>query len=490
MNYVSTRGNAAPVPSAAAIKIGLCEDGGLYMPEALPTFDREMLTSLCHDSYPVRAAKILSTFLTDYTYEELLADTERAYSKERFPKGATVMHALSDMQVLELFNGPTCAFKDMALQIMPRLFVRAQQKCGENQTALILVATSGDTGKAALEGYRDVPGIKIQVYYPTDGVSEIQKMQMRTQEGDNVSVIAIEGNFDDAQSGVKRIFSDAAIKQKLASESVYLSSANSINFGRLVPQVVYYVSAYCDLLASGVIAYGDKLNVTVPTGNFGNIFAAYLAKLCGVPIGMLVCASNQNNVLTDFLACGTYDRNRPFHKTVSPSMDILISSNLERLLYLVAGPDRTREYMQSLAKEGKYSLSADDFAKIRESFVGYCTTEDETLHTIREVFEKEKYLIDTHTAVAVCAARRYREIDKACMLTVSTASPYKFAPDVLLALGEERIDGIAALDALSKRTGTEIPAPLYALGNRQARFSAVIASREMEKEVLAFAKNQ
>ena len=493
MYYISTRGQCAPVPSAVAIKQGLCEDGGLYMPEQIPAITHAELTTLRSRSYPERAAYILGKFLTDYTNEELLSDASEAYATQRFVKGATALSILHDMTLLELFHGPTCAFKDMALQIMPRLFARALKKTGEERTALILVATSGDTGKAALEGYKNIDGIKIQVFYPTDGVSRIQKLQMQTQVGKNVSVMAIKGNFDDAQTGVKRIFSDEEMRTHLSDRGVFLSSANSINWGRLVPQIVYYVSAYCDMIADGVIELGDEIDVTVPTGNFGNIFAAYLAKKMGLPIRKLVCASNANNVLTEFLASGTYSRNRPFFKTISPSMDILISSNLERLLYLVLGTEKTREYMKELSEHGEYTLSREDFLAVTESFVGYCASEQETRDAIKTVFEKEKYLTDTHTAVAIVAARKYMCHSEAPrkMLTVSTASPYKFAPDVLLSLGKSvNADSVGILDALSEVSSTEIPAPLAALKNKDVRFSEMISRDDMESAVLAFASQK
>ena len=339
MNYISTRGIIKESVSAAyAIKTGLASDGGLFMPESIPTITESELKCLMADTYPVRAAKILAKFLTDYTFEELLEDAEGAYAKEKFGKSPAPVTKLDENNyMLELWHGPTCAFKDMALQIMPRLFTRALKKCGENKTALILVATSGDTGKAALEGYKDIPGTKIKVFYPVHGVSRVQKLQMQTQEGENVSVSGIVGNFDDAQNGVKMIFSDSDVKKKLAEKNVFLSSANSINWGRLVPQIVYYISAYCDMASSGAIKFGEEIDVCVPTGNFGNIFAGYIAKLMGLPIKKFICASNVNNVLTDFLRTGVYNRNRDFHATISPSMDILISSNLERLLYVMFG---------------------------------------------------------------------------------------------------------------------------------------------------------
>ena len=394
MKYYSTRSkNTMGVSAAEAIKNGLAPDGGLYMPESIPVLTEDMMTELSRMSYPERAARILHMYLTDYTEEELLADCNAAYSEERFKGGSAPLSPLGDtMAVLELWHGPTCAFKDMALQIMPRLLSRALVKTGETRTALILVATSGDTGKAALEGYRDIPQIKIKVFYPANGVSRVQKLQMITQSGENVSVSAINGNFDDAQSGVKRIFSDDGIAKELDARDTFLSSANSINWGRLVPQIVYYVSAYLDSVKMGLIRMGEALDVCVPTGNFGNIFAAFMAKKMGVPLGRLVCASNMNNVLTDFLATGTYDRNRPFHTTISPSMDILISSNLERLLYLVAGPEKTASYMAALAKDGCYTLDKADLAAIKESFCGAYTSEDETRATIKTVTECEGVL--------------------------------------------------------------------------------------------------
>ena len=493
MNYISTRGyKENNVTSAEAIKRGLAPDGGLYMPESMPKFTAEFIKTLLPLSYAERSAAVLSAFLTDYTKEELLEDASLAYAEEKFGSAPAPVVACRDMHVLELWHGPTCAFKDMALQLMPRLFSRALKKCGEDKTALILVATSGDTGKAAMEGYRDVPGTKIQVFFPTDGVSRVQKLQMQTGEGANVSVMAIRGNFDDAQTGVKKIFSDADIKKSLAEKNLFLSSANSINWGRLVPQVAYYVSAYCDMVASGAIAMGEEIDITVPTGNFGNIFAAYIAKLCGLPFHHLVCASNQNNILTDFLSTGEYDRNRPFMPSISPSMDILISSNLERLLFLICGAEKTAVYMNALLKDGKYKLDEADFAKIKETFIGFYATEAQTKETICSVFEKENYLIDTHTAVAAHAAVQYQNIYKAerKMLTVSTASPYKFARDVLNALDSAKnIDGIEALEALSLATATEIPAPLFGLDKKTVRFSTIIDKSEMTDAVMSFAAN-
>lgn len=494
LKYISTRG-ALPegVSSAYAIKTGLAPDGGLFMPEKIPEIDESFIRELMPLSYVERAARVLSLFLTDFSYDELLCDATDAYSGGKFsPAQAPVTPLSGGRFMLELWHGPTSAFKDMALQIMPRLFVRAIKKCGECREALILVATSGDTGKAALEGYRDVENTKIKVFYPIDGVSRVQKMQMQSQAGNNLSVVGIEGNFDDAQNGVKRIFADEEMASRLNEGGVFLSSANSINWGRLVPQVVYYISAYCDMCISGAVKLGDDIDVCVPTGNFGNIFAAFIAKLMGLPIGRLVCASNKNNVLTDFFKTGVYDRNRMFHTTMSPSMDILISSNLERLLYTLLGTEKTAGYMRSLAECGRYELSADDLSKISESFVGYYTDEEDCSRTVREVYEKENRLIDTHTAVAVSAACRYMNDCKATspMLIVSTASAYKFASDVLFSLtGKRPENDLDALRMLHEHTGVEIPLPLSEIPSKIPRFTEVIDPNKMSESVLDFALN-
>ena len=499
MLYYSTRDAKKQNGKTAsqAIKLGLCEDGGLYMPEALPHYSEEFLRSLLPLSYPERAAEILSTFLTDYTKEELLTAAEAAYSEEKFPGGATQISALGGThRILELWHGPTCAFKDMALQIMPHLLTLALKKNGEKRTAYILVATSGDTGKAALEGYRDVDGVKICVFYPEDGVSAMQKLQMTSQKGENVHVCAIEGNFDDAQTGVKKIFADQDAAKLLDENGLFLSSANSINWGRLAPQIVYYVSAYCDLVNAGDIAFGDELDITVPTGNFGNIFAAYIAKLCGLPFGKLLCASNRNNILTDFLTTGVYDRNRAFYTTMSPSMDILISSNLERLLYLTAGAERCAAYMKRLSENGRYDVDAEVLDKIRETFRADFCTEEHTAETIRTTFETYSYLIDTHTACALYASLNAEKQNKkdgrddVKILTASTASPYKFSADVLRSLGGQiETEGFEALYALHDRTSVEIPKPLAALRGAAVRFHNVCRkdSDAMLREALDFA---
>ncbi|MBR6916290.1 MAG: threonine synthase, partial [Clostridia bacterium] len=374
MNYVSTRDRegALKIRSAEAIKRGLAPDGGLFMPERIPTLSEDEIVRLAGMKYEERAAFILGKFLDDYDPETLAGYAEEAYSEERFPGGAAPLREVEKgLYSLELWHGPTCAFKDMALQIMPRLLSGALRMTGERRVAHILVATSGDTGKAALEGFRDVDGVRITVFYPEDGVSAMQKLQMTTQEGNNVSVCAVKGNFDDAQTGVKRIFSDPEAAARAEERDTFFSSANSINWGRLAPQIVYYVSAYCDLLTAGAIKYGDPVNVTVPTGNFGNIFAGYIARRMGVPIKRFVCASNSNRVLTDFIETGVYDRNREFFRTASPSMDILISSNLERLLCVLGGPEATAGFMAELSTSGRYEIPEKLLAEVRSVFSGY-----------------------------------------------------------------------------------------------------------------------
>ncbi len=492
MKYISTRGTGTPVSAAQAIKQGLAADGGLFVPESVPTLSAQDLNALCALSYPERAARILSMFLTDYTEEELLADCRAAYSEAAFVGGtAPLVGVHAPIEVMELWHGPTAAFKDMALQIMPRLLSRALAKTGEKRTALILVATSGDTGKAALEGYRDIPQIKMIVFYPVDGVSRVQKLQMATQEGQNLSVCAIRGNFDDAQNGVKEIFGDAAIAEKLNGKGYFLSSANSINWGRLAPQIVYYVSAFCDLINAGKRAVGEPFDVCVPTGNFGNIFAAYLAKRMGLPIRRLICASNANNILTDFLETGVYDRNRRFYLTMSPSMDILISSNLERLLWFVAGPEKTAGYMKQLRETGRYEVGADVLAAIRRDFTGYYADETATAETIRKLWERDGYLSDPHTAVALTAAERYlaQTQSQIPLVVDSTASPYKFANNVYRSIvGKEASGDLEALDELSALTGTGIPYPLAGLSSRPVRFRGVCNRDEMAEQVLSFAR--
>ena len=491
MKYYSTRDpNKKKYNSAEVIKQGLASDGGLFIPESIPELTKEDIENLCKMSYAERAATVLSKFLTDYTYDELIADCEAAYCEASFPGGAAPITKVNDtLYSLELWHGPTAAFKDMALQIMPRLLSRALVKTGENNTALILVATSGDTGKAALEGYKDIERIKIMVFYPVDGVSKVQKLQMATQTGNNVNVYAIKGNFDDAQTGVKKIFSDKEAAAKLLENSYILSSANSINWGRLAPQIVYYISAYCDMLNANEISYGETVNVCVPTGNFGNIFAAYIAKLMGLPLAKLICASNTNNVLTDFFETATYDRNRHFHTTMSPSMDILISSNLERLLCFAAGEEKTAAYMVELSANGKYTIDADTKKTIDDNFVGFCANETRTAATLKKFYEKFGYLADTHTSVALDCAEQYIEKfnDGKKIIVASTASPYKFAADVYQSITDTAAKSdTEALSQLSELTNTEITYPLRNLTERKVNFDTTIEASEMLDVVYKF----
>ena len=490
MKYISTRDTEKlrSVSSAQAIKQGLADDGGLFVPESIPKIDNQFIDRLITMDYSSRAVEILSLFLEDYSKEELFSCAKSAYSSESFPGAVAPIHKLTDqLYALELWHGPTCAFKDMALQIMPRLLSLALDKTGESGNALVLVATSGDTGKAALEGYKDVERIRIKVFFPEKGVSKIQKLQMVTQSGSNVEVYGIKGNFDDAQTAVKKVFGDARISERLKEKGVFLSSANSINWGRLVPQVVYYFSAYCDLISNGEIRLGEKINFCVPTGNFGDIFAAYIAYRMGLPIAKLICASNSNNVLTDFLSSGIYNKNRRFITTMSPSMDILISSNLERLLYYTAGPENTRTWMQGLSSQGGYSVDEETINSICSLFYGYYADENETESTIRNTFENYDYLIDTHTSVGLFCANKFLSEHNNGLVTVclSTASPYKFASSVYRSITFcKPSEGYEALEQVSLLTGVPIPQPLAGLNERKVRFSKVIRPSDLAKAVI------
>ena len=491
MNYYSTRDHQQIVSAAQAIACGLAPDGGLFVPESLPEVSAQQLQALCGMTYQQRAVTIMRPFLSEFTDAELERFTAAAYGSQFDDPAVAPVHRLDDATAfLELWHGPTCAFKDMALQMLPYLLTASLKKTGEEKTVCILVATSGDTGKAALEGFRDVDRTKILVFYPDGGVSEIQKLQMVTQEGRNVGVCAVRGNFDDAQTGVKRIFSDAQLRETLASRGYFLSSANSINWGRVLPQIVYYVSSYCDLLASGAIKEGQTVNVCVPTGNFGNILSGFYAKKMGVPIGRLICASNENNVLTDFIRTGTYDRNRPFYQTASPSMDILISSNLERLLYLLSGSDEeVRGYMQALAGTGRYTVSERVFRAVQAEFsCGFCT-DAQGAQTIGKTFREKNYLLDTHTAVACTVLEGYRAETGDGTLTVveSTASPFKFCASVLDALGvTEHQPGTKVLGQLTAVTGREAPLPLASLAGKTPRFGEVADKTAMQSVVTEF----
>ena len=492
MHYVSTRDSSRRLTASQAIVEGLSRDGGLYLPESIPQLTLADIRALARLSYPERAAKIMKLYLEEFSEEELLGFAQKAYGPAKFdtPAAAPVVQLADNTYIQELWHGPTCAFKDMALQMLPYLLTASLKKTGEEKTVCILVATSGDTGKAALEGFRDVDRTKILVFYPDGGVSEIQKLQMVTQEGRNVGVCAVRGNFDDAQTGVKRIFSDEALREELAGRGYFLSSANSINWGRLLPQIVYYVSAYCDLLNAGTIEAGTRVNFCVPTGNFGNILSGFYAKRMGVPIGRLICASNENNVLTDFIRTGTYDRNRPFYQTASPSMDILISSNLERLLYLLSGSDEeVRGYMQALAGTGRYTVSERVFRAVQAEFsCGFCT-DAQGAQTIGKTFREKNYLLDTHTAVACTVLEGYRAETGDGTLTVveSTASPFKFCASVLDALGvTEHQPGTKVLGQLTAVTGREAPLPLASLAGKTPRFGEVADKTAMQSVVTEF----
>ena len=487
MYYKSTRNSSLKIGSAEAIVSGISSDGGLFVPSEVPKMTLSEITALGDLSYPERAAAVFRGFLTDFSYDEIKNCVESAYSSGSFDT-ANVMELKElrpGVNILELWHGPTCAFKDMALQILPHLLTTSVKKTGTDKKVCILVATSGDTGKAALEGFKDAPGTEILVFYPENGVSAMQKLQMTTQSGENVGVCAIKGNFDDAQTGVKKIFTDPEVHKKLSDNGIMLSSANSINWGRLAPQIVYYVSSYAQLVKDGRIIAGESINVVVPTGNFGNILAAYYAKLMGTPIAKLICASNSNNVLTDFLRTGVYDRNRKFYTTISPSMDILISSNLERLLYHLSGGDD--EYIKKIYAElsatGRFEVREDIKAALKELFYADFCSEPETKTAIAETFAGHAYTPDTHTAVAIGVYNKYLRAtgDPACTVIASTASPYKFPAAVLEALGvEEKFsDEFAMADRLNEISGLPIPKALSELKNKKPRFTGSVEKDEM-----------
>ena len=479
MQFISTRGLAPDVDSAAAVLTGLAPDGGLYLPVRLPDFDWQKCVR--SDTLSM-ATQILSTFLPDIP--EMGELVKKAYTGKFQTEDLTPTVSVGDFTVLELFRGPTSAFKDVALSMLPQLMTAAKTAKGMGEDIMILTATSGDTGKAALEGFKDVPGIRICVFYPDGGVSDVQRRQMVSQEGENVTVCAVRGNFDDAQTGVKQIF--AACREKALP--FRLSSANSINIGRLAPQITYYFKAYRDLLERGRIEMGDEVNFSVPTGNFGDILAGYLAKKLGLPVGKLICASNANKVLTDFLETGTYDRRRPLLKTTSPSMDILVSSNLERLLYLVTeDPDLVRGYMEKLNGEGFYTLSAELLEKVQAQFWGDFCDDDATADTVRRVFREKGYLCDTHTAAGWLAAEHYVNLtgDNRPMVVLSTASPYKFPKAVLEAIGEAPAgDEFALMAQLQAVSGVPVPANLANLREKPERHTGVIDKEEMLNFVL------
>ncbi len=500
MLYESTRGFSEKVTASRAIVLGLAPDRGLFVPEKFVTLSTAQIAALAQKDYRARAVEILRAYLDDFTEDELATCAGLAYGGQKFdhPAVAPVQKIAPGLYALELWHGPTLAFKDMALQLMPHLLTRAAQKTGEDATIAILVATSGDTGKAALEGFKDVPGTVIAVFYPEKGVSEVQKLQMVTQEGGNLAVIAVQGNFDDAQTGVKEIFGDTVFNAELKKYGFVLSSANSINWGRLAPQIVYYFSAYADLMTAGEIEPGEEVVYVVPTGNFGNILAAFYAKEMGLPVKKLVLAANTNNVLVDFIRTGTYDRRRQFYRTISPSMDILISSNAERLVYHASGRDgqKVKSWMEELGGGGVYRVDAGTYEVIASAFWADSATDAETLDTIRKVYTATGYIADPHTAVGLCVAEKYRRAagDNTKAVVASTASPFKFNASVAKAvLGEEKTAGkseFELLTLLAQATGTQVPPALNELDKKPVLHPKSIKKEEMALEVKNFLLGQ
>ena len=488
--YKSTRSDAAPITASKAILNGIAPDGGLYVPTSIPALDISF-DRLAEMDYKSVAYEVMSRFFTDFTEEELKACIDKAYDSKFDTEEIAPLSEVGNAYFLELFHGATIAFKDMALSILPHLMTTSARKNHITNKIVILTATSGDTGKAALSGFADVEGTGIIVFYPKNGVSAIQERQMVTQKGDNTYVVGISGNFDDAQTGVKKMFADEELKQELARSGYQFSSANSINIGRLIPQVVYYVFAYSRLLKEGRLYPDEQINVVVPTGNFGNILAAYIAKKMGTPIDKLICASNDNKVLYDFFKTGIYDKNREFILTCSPSMDILISSNLERLIYFLCKEDAevNQAYMKSLNTEGKYEIS-DEMRMGLAEFAGEYASQDETLATIASYYKKCGYVLDTHTAVAACGYEKYLKDTKDDKKTViaSTASPFKFAGSVMKAIEPDyqAEDDFGRIDELSRLSGVKVPAAVEEIRNAPVRHKDTCKTEDMKKMVKGF----
>ena len=479
--YHSTREARDTMSSKQAILTGIAPDGGLFVCDNITQATVD-LAAICAQEYHATARDVLGTLLSDFTADEIAACVEGAYGEQWDTKAITPLTPIGADWLLELYHGPTCAFKDVALQMLPRLMSVARTSAGDGKNVMILTATSGDTGKAALEGFADVAGTGVTVFYPDGKVSDVQRLQMVCQRGGNVAVAGIRGNFDDAQTEVKRIFADDAIRGRLADAGCVLSSANSINVGRLVPQVTYYFDAYSQLVRSGTITVGEQIDFCVPTGNFGDVLAGYYAKLLGLPVGRLIVASNANNVLTDFITTGTYDRRRTFHKTISPSMDILVSSNLERLVYYLSGGDceLIASYMADLANKGHYTVSPAILEKLQADFGCGCADDDATRATIRATWNELGVLIDTHTAVGKAVLDEYPNEGRQ-RVCLSTASPYKFLADVLAALGHDvsGLDGFACMDKLEALTNTTAPEQLSGLRSAAERHTAVCDRDEM-----------
>ena len=493
MYFIGTRGSER-VSGAEAVVRGLAGDGGLFVPEFFPVISQEELEGMLGMDYAERAGLVISKYFDEYDGEALLSALKTAYSRFEGGDAAPLVRLDEGTYILELFHGPTCAFKDMALVVLPHLLRKGCELLGIQENILVLAATSGDTGKAALEGFKNAEGIKIQVFYPNEGVSSMQRMQMCTQEGENVSVVAVKGNFDDCQTGVTNIFGSEECRAKTKERGYLLSSANSINVGRLIPQVAYYFSAYCDLVSSDQIAMGDKVDFAVPTGNFGNILAAYYAKRMGLPVGRLICASNKNNVLTDFFRTGNYDSRRSFYRTMSPSMDILVSSNLERLIFELSGRNAqvTAARMKSLSETGKYSVTSEELQSLRTEFYADFTGEDDTVDCIYEYFTEYGYPMDTHTGVALSVAARYQEkrepLDPVYpMVVVSTASPYKFPQDVLYALsGNDVKDSFKCIKRINLLTAMKVPEAIKSVRYKPILFKTTVSTAKMFDEVLKF----
>lgn len=489
MKYTCTRNSNIQISASEAIVKGISDDGGLFVPSSFPILSKDDFDALIPLSFAQRSARLLSLYLDEFSYEELLGYTQKAY--ERFDDEAVcpLVKVEDGLYMLELWHGPTCAFKDVALTLLPYLLTASKKKLGINEQTLILTATSGDTGKAALEGFKEVESTHVAVFYPSNGVSELQRLQMVTQQGSNLHVYGIKGNFDDAQSAVKRVFADSELNSALAAKGVALSSANSINWGRLAPQIAYYISAYCDLVDSGEIVLGDKINFAVPTGNFGDALAGYYAYRMGLPINKIIIASNANNVLTDFFNTGEYDINRDFYKTMSPSMDILVSSNLERLVYELVGRDdeRVRELYDSLKRTGKFNIELDD-ADTSLFEAGWADEED-TKSAIATFFDIDDYIMDTHTAVAASVYNDYScELDdETPSVVLSTASPYKFAGDVLGAMGRREKDAFKAIYKLYNLTALECPESILELEGADEVHDEAIRCSEIKALVLKLA---
>lgn len=490
--YISTRGGVAPVTASKAIYQGLAPDGGLFVPETVPSVSKDFVAKLANLSYRDLAKEIFSLYLDDFTEEEIYKVVTSAYGDNFDDREIAPLHGLDcSRYVLELWHGPTAAFKDMALQALPYLLTTSMAKQEPDKEVVILVATSGDTGKAALEGFSDVDKTRIIVFYPNGGVSEVQRLQMVTTTGNNTSVIAVEGNFDDCQNGVKAIFNDGNFAEKLEEKGYRLSSANSINWGRLLPQIVYYFKAYGALVKRGAIQAGEAMDVVVPTGNFGNILAAYYGKAMGLPIGKLICASNKNKVLTDVLNTGEYNRNREFFRTVSPSMDILISSNFERFVFEMNGRDSRSvcDLFDALTKDGVYHLDEATAKRMSEIMCGYYADEEATLETIGKTYQENHYLIDTHTAVAVNALGQYRAAGNSEKVTVidSTANPYKFNQAVYEAINQsgaaDKMNEFEISAALEQQTGVKIHRGLLDLDQKEVLHKKVVEKENMQSAV-------